>query len=42
MNELMLYRPIQQEIDMDQAEAKYSETYDGKRKFDIVKMGSDN
>ena len=32
MNELMLYRPIQQEIDMDQAKAMYSEseTYDGK------------
>ena len=33
----MLYRPVQGEIDVDQAEALYDETYNGKRKVDIVK-----
>ena len=37
MNELMLYRPLKQEIDLELAEEMYSETYDGKRKVDLVK-----
>ena len=37
MNELMLYRPLTQEIDMDQAETMYDETYNGQRKIDLVK-----
>ena len=37
LGELMLYRPTQEEIDVDQVEALYDETYNGKRKVDIVK-----
>ena len=35
--EIMLYKPVQDEIDVDQVEAIYEETYNGKRKVDIVK-----
>ena len=37
LNELMLYRPLKDEIDIDQAESMYEETYEGKRKVDLVK-----
>ena len=37
LSELMLYRPVQEEIDIDTAEAMYDEMYDGKRKCDLVK-----
>ena len=37
LSELMLYRPVQAEIDVDHAEAMYEETYDGKRKCELVK-----
>ena len=35
--ELMLYKPVQMEIDVDQAETMYDEIYQDKRKVDIVK-----
>ena len=37
LSELMLYRPTREEIDPDQVEEMYQETYDGRRKVDIVK-----
>ena len=37
MIELMLYRPLTQEIDMDQAESMYNEFYNDQRKVDLVK-----
>ena len=37
MSELMLYKPVTKEIDMDDAEAMYDESHEGKRKTDIVK-----
>ena len=37
LGELMLYRPTNEEIDVDQVEALYDETYNGKRKVDLVK-----
>ena len=37
LSELMLYRPVQEEIDVDNAEATYDEMYTGQRKCDLVK-----
>ena len=37
LSELMLYRPTREEIDMDQVETLYEESYHGRRKVDIVK-----
>ena len=37
LNELMLYRPTRGEIDMDQVESMYNETYDGKSKIARLK-----
>ena len=37
ISELMLYRPVKDEIDTDEAEALYEEMYEGKRKTDLVK-----
>ena len=37
MSELMLYSPVQEEIDIENAETMYEETYEGKRKTDFVK-----
>ena len=37
LHELMLYRPLHKEVDIEEAEALYNETYEGKRKVDLVK-----
>ena len=37
LSELMLYRPVQEEIDPEKAETMYEEMHEGKRKADIVK-----
>ena len=37
LHELMLYRPTREEFELDKVDAMYEETYNGKRKVDIVK-----
>ena len=37
LHELMLYRPTREEFKLDMVEALYEETFEGKRKIDIVK-----
>ena len=37
LSELMLYRPTREEIDLDQVETLYEESYHGRRKVDIIK-----
>ena len=37
LSELMLYRPVKEEIDPEKANAMYEEMHEGKRKADIVK-----
>ena len=37
ISELMLYSPVKEEIPIEKSEAMYEETYEGKRKTDIVK-----
>ena len=37
LHELMLYRPLKEEVDLELAESMYDETFDGKRKVDLVK-----
>ena len=37
LNEVMLYRPLQDEVDPNDVEALYLEEYNGKRKIEIIK-----
>ena len=37
ISELMLYRPVQEEIAEDNAEMMYNDTYNGRPKIEIVK-----
>ena len=37
LHEIMLYRPTREEIDMTKIESMYQESYEGKRKVDIIK-----
>ena len=37
LHEVMLYRPLKEEVNIDEVESLYNETYEGKRKVDLVK-----
>ena len=38
LNEIMLYRPLKEEVNIEEAEALYNETFENKRKVDLVKV----